>query len=76
MTLRVPQNVIEQLDVLANMAGKTRNSIAAQAIKEFIGRESWRVQEILQAITEADAGDFATDENVQALKAKWSSNAN
>ncbi|MCL1939639.1 MAG: hypothetical protein FWG04_03130 [Desulfovibrionaceae bacterium] len=75
LSLRVPQNVLEQLGLLADATGKSRNFLAVQAMQDFIEREAWQVAEIQQAIKEADAGDFATDEEVQAIKAKWSSNA-
>lgn len=75
LSLRVPQNMLEQLRLLADATGKSRNFLAVQAMKDFIEREAWQVAEIQQAIKEADAGDFATEEEVQAIKAKWSSNA-
>ncbi|MDR2573773.1 MAG: hypothetical protein LBC94_05425 [Desulfovibrio sp.] len=75
LSLRVPQNVIEQLGLLADATGKSRNFLAVQAMQDFIEREAWQVQEIQEAIKEADAGDFATDEEVRAIKTKWSRNA-
>ena len=73
LSLRIPKNVVDQLGLLASATGKSRNFIAVQGIKDFIEREAWQVQEIQRAIKEADAGDFATDEEVRAMKAKWGS---
>jgi predicted transcriptional regulator len=75
LSLRVPKETVEQLGQLAEATGKSRNFIAVQAMQDFIEREAWQVAEIMQALKEADAGEFATDEEVQAIKAKWSSNA-
>jgi predicted transcriptional regulator len=75
LSLRVPQSVIEQLGLLAQATGKSRNFLAVQAMQDFIEREAWQVREIQEAIKEADAGDFAADEEVRAIKAKWSRNA-
>ena len=75
LSLRVPQETIEQLGQLAEATGKSRNFIAVQAMKDFIRREAWQVAEIQQAIKEADAGLFATDEDMQALDVKWGFNA-
>ena len=75
LSLRVPKHVIDQLGLLADATGKSRNFIAVQAMRDFIEREAWQVREIQQAVQEADAGDFATDEEVQAIKAKWTANA-
>ena len=57
--------------MLAEATGKSRNAIAVQAMQDFIEREAWQVQRILEAIKEADAGNFATDEEVEALFNKW-----
>lgn len=70
-SLRLPQETIEQLGMLAEATGKSRNAIAVQAMQDFIEREAWQVQRILEAIKEADAGNFATDEEVEALFNKW-----
>ena len=75
LSLRVPQTVVDQLGLLADATGKSRNFLAVQAMQDFIEREAWQVREIQEAIKEAEAGDFATDEEVRAVKAKWSSNA-
>lgn len=71
LSLRLPQETVEQLGMLAEATGKSRNSLAAQAMQDFIEREAWQVQKILEAIKEADAGNFATDEEVQAVFDKW-----
>lgn len=75
LSLRVPTETIEHLGLLAEATGKSRNFIAVQAMKEFIEREAWQIAEIQQAIKEADAGEFASDEAVHAMRAKWSRNA-
>ena len=75
LSLRVPQDIIDQLGFLAKATGKSRNFIAVLAIQNFIAHEAWQVQEIQAAIEEADAGYFVADEEVQAIKVKWSRNA-
>jgi len=71
LSLRVPKETIELLGQLAEATGKSRNFLAVQAMQDFIAREAWQVAEILQALKEADAGDFATDKEIAALDAKW-----
>jgi predicted transcriptional regulator len=72
LSLRVPKETMEQLGQLAAATGKSRNFIAVQAMQDFIAREAWQVAEILQAMREAEAGDFASDEEIAVLDAKWS----
>ncbi|MDL2307302.1 CopG family ribbon-helix-helix protein [Desulfovibrio sp. OttesenSCG-928-C06] len=71
LSLRIPTETLEQLGLLAEATGKSRNFIAVQAMKDFIEREAWQVAEIQQALKEADAGEFAADEEVQAVFDKW-----
>jgi predicted transcriptional regulator len=53
-------------------------TIATQAIPDFTApeREEWQMREMQKAIEEADAEDFATDEEVLAIKNKWGIHAN
>jgi predicted transcriptional regulator len=71
LSLRIPTETLKQLGQLAEATGKSRNFIAVQAMQDFIEREAWQVAEIMQALKEADAGDFASDEEIAALDAKW-----
>ncbi len=75
MSMRLPDELSQQLEVLAKATGRTKSFLAGQAIRDFVDRESWQVAEITQAIDEADAGDFASDNEVSAIAAKWKNNA-
>ena len=75
MSMRLPDELTNQLDVLAKATGRSKSFLAGQAIRDFIERESWQIAEITQAIGEADAGDFASDDEVNAISAKWKRNA-
>lgn len=71
MSMRLPASLSEQLGQLAEATGRTKSYLAVQAIQDFVDREAWQLAEIKQALIEADAGDFATDEEVQAVFKKW-----
>ena len=71
MSMRLPTELSNQLGALAEATGRTKSFLAVQAIQDFVEREAWQVAEIKKALEEADAGDFATDEEVAALDAKW-----
>ena len=75
MSMRLPDELTTQLDMLASATGRTKSFLAGQAIRDFVERESWQIAEITQAITEADIGDFATEQEMNAISAKWSHNA-
>lgn len=75
MSMRLPTSLSEQLGQLAEATGRTKSYLAIQAIQDFVEREAWQIAEIKQALIEADTGDFATDEEMSALDAKWGYNA-
>ena len=71
MSMRLPAELATQLGELAKATGRTKSFLAIQAIQDFVEREAWQVAEIKKGLLEADAGDFATDEENAALDAKW-----
>ena len=75
MSMRLPDELSDQLDALAAATGRSKSFLAGQAIRDFIERESWQIAEISQAMQEADAGDFASDDELNAVSAKWNNNA-
>ena len=75
LTVRVTEEVKDQLEALADATGRSKSWIAFEAIKQYIELESWQIGEIKAAIKEANAGDFATEAEVDAVKKKWGGNA-
>jgi predicted transcriptional regulator len=75
MSMRLPDDLTNQLDMLAHATGRSKSFLAGQAIRDYIERESWQIAEITQAIREADENDFATDEEVNSISEKWKRNA-
>ena len=75
MSMRLPDEAMERLGELARATGRTKSFLAGQAVMEFLERESWQVAEIELALGEADAGDFASDQEVAAAREKLGSYA-
>ena len=71
LTLRVPVVVKDQLDMLAEATHRTKSYLAGEAIRQYLDLETWQVGEIQLALKEADAGDFATDVEVEAIVRKY-----
>jgi predicted transcriptional regulator len=70
LTLRVPVDIKDQLDKLADATQRSKSFLAGEAIRQYLDLEAWQIGEIQQAIVEADAGDFATDDEVDAVVRK------
>ncbi len=71
LTLRVPSEMKEQLDKLANATHRSKSYLAGEAIRQYLDLEAWQIDEIQQALKEADANDFASDDEVDAAVRKY-----
>ena len=71
MTIRLDDNLKEQLEKLATATQRSKSFLAAEAIREFIELNEWQVHEIQRALKEADDGDFASESETKKTFAKW-----
>ena len=70
MTVRVPMQLKEQLDQLAQRTARSKSWLAADAIRAYIELHEWQISEIEAGIREADAGEFASQAEVEAVFAR------
>ena len=75
MTIRLEPELKRRLDKLASVTHRSKSFLASEAVREFIELNEWQIEEIQAAIKEADAGDFASDQDVEAVFSKWAGNA-
>lgn len=75
MSLRLPDELSDTLASLAKATGRSKSYLALDALREYLAREAWQIGEIQQAIVEAEAGDFASAEELSATLKKWNVNA-
>ncbi len=71
MTVRVPMQLKEQLDQLAQRTARSKSWLAADAIRAYIELHEWQISEIEAGIREADAGEFASQAEVEAVFTRW-----
>lgn len=70
-TVRLPDDTASKLDQLAEKLDRSRSYVAAQAIEDYVAREAWQLAEIEAGLAEAERGDFASDEQVASVVAKY-----
>ena len=75
MSVRLPDEVEQQLGQLAQSTGRTKSWLANQAIKDYLAREAWQISEVEAALREADAGDFVSEKEMMAKFNRWGINA-
>lgn len=71
INVRLPANVYEQLEALAQATARTKSFVTVQALSTYLEEQSWQTQDIEAALQEADRGDFASEAAVQAVFAKY-----
>mgnify|MGYP001301600582 CR=1 FL=1 len=71
MTIRLEDDVKDRLDHLAEATHRSKSFLAAEAIRVFVESNEWQINEIQTALKEADAGDYASDEDMATLAKKW-----
>ena len=70
-SIRLPEDVLHALDVLANVTARNRNYLITEAVKEFVARETWHVRRIQEGLRQAEAGEFVPDREMEAFWASW-----
>jgi len=71
INVRVPVNVFDQLNDLAKATSRTKSFVTVEALSSYLDTQAWQIQEVTEALAEADRGEFATDEEVNAVFAKY-----
>jgi RHH-type transcriptional regulator, rel operon repressor / antitoxin RelB len=74
ITIRLEDKIEDRLNQLAELMHRSKSSLVAEAIRAFVERNDPQVKEIHAAQAEAEAGDFASSEDVRALSQKWGLN--
>ena len=74
MTISMEPNLQACLEQLAQVTRSSKSLLATEAIREFVELNEWQLSETRAAIKEADAGDFASDQQVKDLMTKWQVN--
>lgn len=70
ISMRVDDELVHQLDRLASSMGRSRTYVVSEAIQAYVREQAWQVQEIQDALREAEAGDFAEEADVDAVMNK------
>jgi predicted transcriptional regulator len=71
MTIRVDRKTKSRLEKLAKAMERSKSYVAAEAIRAYVELNEWQITEIRAALKEADAGHFASEAEVEAVRRKW-----
>ncbi|MGI8770101.1 MAG: CopG family ribbon-helix-helix protein [Acidobacteriaceae bacterium] len=71
VSFRTDEKKVRQLDKLARQQRCDRTQLIDEAIDSYIEYSKWQQEQIRASIREADAGIYASDEEVAAAFARW-----
>jgi RHH-type rel operon transcriptional repressor/antitoxin RelB len=73
INVRLPEALYNQIEELAKATARTKSFLTIEALTNYVQRESWQIRDIHEGIQEADADadEFATDDQVKAVFAKY-----
>lgn len=69
-TIRLDDETLAKLDALAADTDRSRNWLAAKAIENYVELNSWQIARIKEGLAQADRGEFATEEELDAVEAE------
>jgi predicted transcriptional regulator len=72
LTVRLDETTLTELDQLAKKTERSRSWLVTQAVQDYVALNAWQMEKIEAGIAAADRGDFASDNEVTRLRAKFS----
>lgn len=73
-TTRIDEETQSRLDQLAKATDRSRSWLVADAIRRYVEEEGWQVAAIEEGVRQADASDFASEEEVKTAFVEWGVN--
>ena len=73
LSVRLDPKVTRRLDVFAKRSKRSKSSIAAAAIANYIDTEEWQRTEIREGVKDLNAGRTVRHDDVSAWLASWGS---
>lgn len=66
LSVRILEQLNEQLDYLSRSTKRSKAYLAAEALGDYVKKNAWRAKELHEAISEADKGVFVSHEAMVA----------
>lgn len=71
VTVRLDDQKRAELDALARLTSRDRSFLINEAIESYLAVHRWQIARIADGLRQAEAGDFASPEEVEAGYARW-----
>jgi predicted transcriptional regulator len=73
LSIRVPEEIGEQLEKLAESTGRSRSFLALDALRRYLAQEEWQAQAVRTGVERADSGSakYTSHDAVDHWLAGW-----
>jgi predicted transcriptional regulator len=71
ITVQLDNALLQGLDCLAEKTRRSRRWHISRAIQDYVAVQSWQIERIEAGIAAANQGDFASDDEVARVRAKF-----
>jgi predicted transcriptional regulator len=75
LTVELDGATLNALDRLAQRTERSRNSLIAEAVQDFVEVNAWQLQKIESGLAAANRGEFASEAEVARVRAKFAPRA-
>ena len=73
VSVRLDENILNQLNMMAKAADRSRAWLMSQAISQYVVHEAWQIEAIKQSLTKLESGDskFTSHDDVAQWLSGW-----
>ncbi|MGH9677640.1 MAG: CopG family ribbon-helix-helix protein [Candidatus Acidiferrum sp.] len=71
VTVELDEATIGTLDRLTQKTGRSRDSLVAEAVQDYLALNSWQLEKNECGIAATERGDFATIDEISRVRAKF-----
>lgn len=71
ITVRLDHAKRSELDELARVTSRDRSFLVNEAIDAYLAVHRWQIAHIQEGFRQADAGEFASEDEITAAYARW-----
>ncbi|MCF8084324.1 MAG: ribbon-helix-helix protein, CopG family [Deltaproteobacteria bacterium] len=71
VTARLDPEIKQALDLLAKSTARSKSFLISEAIRAYVKEQAWQIHAIKEAVEQADAGHFASNEEIRTTFGKW-----
>jgi RHH-type transcriptional regulator, rel operon repressor / antitoxin RelB len=71
LAIEIPEPLFQQVEALSAATARSESEVVLDALMGHVALESWQLEDIRAGQREAEAGEFASAEEVKAVFARY-----